>query len=284
MAHLPQDVVQAVNQINQQVQNLQAQFDAAAQAAAAQVVQPAPAPVHIHYRGIQFAEFDAEGKNPEVDFETWEQRIRLVCGAQGYIYNETLIQAILALFKGRAALMVRSLGHDIAELGTLDILLGRLRQIFVSPAYRDKARAAFHGHTQQKGESLLAFWATLQSLYDRAFDANDRNERILIRQFVSSIANEEIMKQLLLQNNEDATYQEVLDEAMRIEGTLELVQLHKIRLAHGGQMQTQPNMMMFPTTSRGASGAGGVVPMDIGNLSINDHPRGRGRGRGRGQQ
>ena len=51
--------------------------------------------------------------------------MRLVCGASGYPYNENLIQAILALFKGRAALMVRSLGHDAAELDTLDVLLER---------------------------------------------------------------------------------------------------------------------------------------------------------------
>ena len=73
MANLPQDATQAILQINQQVQNLQAQFDAAAHAAAAANPPIAPVPMGIRFRGIQFAEFDAEGKNPEVDFETWEQ-------------------------------------------------------------------------------------------------------------------------------------------------------------------------------------------------------------------
>ena len=276
---------QAIQQLQQQVLGLQQAFDQAAQAA--QQAQAAPvAPVvqvgGARFRGIQFAEFDAEGRNPEVDFETWEQRVRLVCGAQGYVYNENLIQAILALFKGRAALMVRSLGHDVAQLATLDILLQRLRQIFVSPSYRDKARAAFYGRTQQKGESLISFWGTLRSLYERAFTENDQNERILVKQFIASINNEEVMKTLLLENDEDATYQEILDEAMRIEGSLEILQLNKERLARGGQLSAQQNMLMLPSASRGNTG--GVVPMEIGNLSIQDNQRGRGRGRGQQQQ
>ena len=274
-----QDPNQVLHQLGNQVQQLQAAFDAAA-AAAQNAPGPAPIQAGIRFRGIQFAEFDAEGRNPEVDFETWEQRVRLVCGAQGYPYNENLIQAILALFKGRAALMVRSLGHDAGELDTLDVLLERLRHIFVSPSYRDKARSAFYGRTQLKGESLIAFWATLRSLYERAFNAADQNERILVKQFIASISNKEIMRELLLNNDEDATYQNILDEAMRIEGTLEILQLNQERLARGGQLSTQQNMMMFPSNSRGGAGAGGVVPMEIGNLSIQDNQRGRGRGRG----
>ena len=123
------------------------------------------------------------------------------------------------------------------------------RQIFVSPSYRDKARAAFYGHTQQKGESLIAFWATLRSLYERAFNAADHNKRILVKQLIASISNKEIMRELLLNNDEDATYQNILDEAMRIEGTLEILQLNQEWLARGGQLSTQQNIMMFPSNS-----------------------------------
>jgi len=292
---LPADPLQALQQLNNQVHNLQQlnnqvhnlqqAFDAAAAAAAAAppAAPLAVAPVQVGPRfRLQFAEFDAEGRNPEVDFETWEQRVRLVCGAQGYAYNEMLIQAILALFKGRAALMIRSLGHDAAELNTLDVLLERLRQIFVSPAYRDKARSAFYSRVQQKNETLIAFHATLRSLWERAFDAADQNERILVKQFIASISNKEVMKQLLLENDEDATYQNVLEEAMRIEGTLEILQLNQERLARGGQLSTQQHLMMLPPAR--APAGGGAVPMEIGNLSIQDNQRGRGRGRGRGQQ
>jgi len=277
---LPQDAGQAILFIHNELQQVQQQLNAA----------PAVAPVQVGPRfRLQFAEFDAEGRNPEVDFETWEQRVRLVCGAQGYVYNENLIQAILALFKGRAALMIRSLGHDVAELNTLDVLLERLRQIFVSPAYRDKARAAFYSRIQQRGETLIAFHATLRSLWERAFVEADRNERILIKQFISSITNQEVMKQLLLENDDNATYQEILEEAMRIDGTLEILQLNQERLNRGGQLSTQQHLMMLPSATRVTSG-GGAVPMEIGNLSLEDgqqsgrnQQRGRqGRGQGRG--
>ena len=77
--------------------------------------------------------------------------------SQGYVFNENLMRAILAQFKGRAALMIRSLGENIAAVADLDVFLARIRQIFGPPANQAKARSAFLRRTQQKKETLIAY-------------------------------------------------------------------------------------------------------------------------------
>ena len=91
------------------------------------------------------------------------------------------------------------------------------------------------------------------------------------------------MEQLLLNEN-IPNYQALCDEAMRLEGTFEMVAINQERLAHGGEFTVQQQMLMLPSAPRGAAGSAGV-PMEIGNLSSRDNQRGRGRGRGqtRGQ-
>ena len=68
---------------------------------------------------------------------------------------------------------------------------------------------------------------------------------------------------------------------MRLEGTFELITLNQERLAHGGEMMAQQQMMMLPAARHQPA----PIPMEIGNLSLRDNNRGRGRGRGqpRGQ-
>ena len=290
-APLPDHGGEAIIQLNQRLHQLQINMqnlqNAAAAAAAAPAPGPAEAPIQVGPRfRLNFSEYSGEGSNPEQDYESWEQQTRFVCGAQGYIFNENLMRAILAQFKGRAALMIRSLGENIAALADLDVFLARIRQIFVSPAYQAKARSAFLRRTQQKKETLIAYHSTMRALWERAFPEAERQEAVLIRQFIAGLQNQKVMEQLHLNEN-IPNYQDLCDEAIQLEaleGTFEMVAINQERLAHGGEFTVQQQMLMLPSAPRGAAGTAGV-PMERGNLSFRDNHQGCGRGRGqiRGQ-
>ena len=282
-APLPDHGGEAIIQLNLRLHQLQINMqnlqNAAAAGAAAPAPGPAVAPIQVGpcFR-LNFSEYSGEGSNPEQDYESWEQQTRFVCGAQGYIFNENLMRAILAQFKGRAALMIRSLGENIAAVADLDTFLARIRQIFVSPAYQAKARSAFLRRTQQKRETLIAYHSTMRALWERAFPEAERQEAVLICQFIAGLQNQKVMEQLLLNEN-IPNYQALWDEAMRLEGTFEMVAINQERLAHGGEFTVQQQMLMLPSAPRSAAGTAGI-PMEIGNLSSRDNHRGRGRGRG----
>ena len=72
----------------------------------------------------------------------------------------------MANLAGPAALMIRSLGKNIGNIATLDELMLRLRQIFVSPAYLAKARFVFMTRIEQKHEILIAYHATIRTLWE----------------------------------------------------------------------------------------------------------------------
>jgi len=152
----------------------------------------------------------------------------------------------------------------------------------------EKARAAFLLQMQQADESIIAYNSTMRALWEKAYDENERQEGLLIRQFIAGLANSKIMTQMSL-NAEARNYQETLEEAMRLEGTFEIIRMNEARRAHGGQLTAQHQMMMMSNSTRNG-GRSEAVPMEIGNLTISgktdqrgkNKSRGQGRGRGRG--
>lgn len=295
---LPQNVGEAIDELNRRLAVLRVdvnnEFNNVAQnvgvhAAAAAAANPAAhIAAHIAPRfRINFTDYNAESQTPEQDFESWEQQTRFVCGAQGYAYTEQLVRAILAQFKGRAALMVRNLGENIAGIPDLDALMDRLRLVFVSPSYQAKALSTYYRRTQQPNESIIQYHSSLRALWERAFSVTDRQESSLIRHFISGLKNREIRKELTVHDDNDVRdYQSVCEKAMKMEGALDVVAIDDERIARGGEYTAHRQLMMIPTTPRtGGGGNGGVVPMEIGNISTQNTRRGRGRGRGnsRGQ-
>jgi hypothetical protein len=262
-------LVQGLNALHAQVQNIPA-------AAAA-----APVRFRLHFDTYSFEEPD-----PQSAFDNFEQNVRVVTAAMGYPFPD-VCNAVIGQLRGKAAQMVRDLVGNYNQFADLNAFLARLRQVFVSPAYQEKARAAFYLRLQQKGESIVAYHGIMRALWEKAFPADQRQEVTLIRQFIAGLISPKIMEQLHIRNFN--TSQEALNEAMRFEGTYEILAMNIRRRENRGQLEPNPHMFLDTHSSvKGTSASSAPEPMEVGNFNQRGNSRGRGRGgnrgRGRGNQ
>lgn len=262
-------LVLAMNQLNNQIAAQQQIIDNLQNAPAAAAAAPAP-----RYR-LNFATYSFEGNNPEADYDAFEQNVRVVAACQQYPFPG-VCDAIIAQLRGRAAHMARDLVGRYDDFATVDEFLARLRSIFVSPAYMEKARAAFMVRLQDKNETIIAYHGIMRSLWEKAFVEDQRQEALLIRQFIAGLRNAEIMKELSLQNFDN--YRDVLAEAMRLEGTFEILKMNIERREKQGQYTAQQAMMMMTPQSKSSTTE--AVPMDVGAVNSNTNHSNRGRGNG----
>jgi hypothetical protein len=215
---------------------------------------------------LKFTTYSGELGDVFADFLRFEMNIRLVTKVMGY-KMPTVATAILGQLRGRALDIGRTLQNRETEYETLDDFLTKLRSLFVSPAYKEKARAAFLSRKQGPEESIIVFHGTLSALFEAAYEERDRQAATLIRQFVSGLRNPEIVKQLIIAKPE--TYQAALESALRWEGDLDVVALTLQWQRKGGQGVLNHSIAGTPSASNG----GGGEPMDIGAMRY-----GRGRG------
>jgi hypothetical protein len=75
---------------------------------------------------------------------------------------------------------------------TLDGMLTRYQNRFISAAAGDMARADLQSATQRPAESVLAFHARIRSLYNRAFPNAQAQPAILIQCFVKGLINQQV--------------------------------------------------------------------------------------------
>jgi len=276
---LAQLQAQVQNQ-NQEIANQNAVIANLQAAAAAAPAAPAPAAAAGPRFRLNFATYSAEGPNAESDYEAFEQNVRVVARAQQYPYPD-VCNAIIAQMRGRAAHMVRDLVGHFDDFADLDAFLDRLRQIFISPAFMEKARSAFYLRMQQKNESIISYHGTMRSLFEKAFHEDERHPEVLRRQFIAGLLNVKIMEELHL-NAGNMDYRELLAEAMRLEGSYEILRMNQQRRQQGGQLTAQQNLMMLQHP--GTVPATGGTPMELGNINKSPStagPRPRGDQRGR---
>lgn len=248
-------------------------------------INPAGAAQPIRFR-LQYDTYSYEGTDPQSDFDNFEQNVRVVTAAMQYPFP-AVCNAIIGQMRGTAAQMVRDLAGNYDQYHDLNEFLDRLRQIFVSPAYREKARAAFESRRQMKNETIIAFHGILRSLWEKSFPVEERQVATLTRQFISGLRNHKIVEKLIDQQPE--TYEAALQEAMRLEGNSEILNMI-IRRQQGedsGSLHQQ-----FPSKSGVQSHQNQITnvpsnapePMEIGNISYHkqgsNYPHGRGKGRG----
>ena len=98
----------------------------------------------------------------------------------------------------------------------------------------------------------------------------ERQETNLIRQFVAGLQDPRINERLHL--SPQATYNAALEEALRLEGTYEVINIEAQRRNQSGRIRS------LPPHSYGLTVGSGPEPMDIGHVSFGQHMRGRGRG------
>lgn len=255
MAQALQEQQQRIGQLTQQLQALQLQVQA----------QPGAALVRWN---LKFDTFSFEGPNPAQDYDRFEQNCRMVSRVMGYQVPDVCF-AILGQLRGKAADMGRSLIGTEGDYPNIDAFFTRLRSLFVSPAYQEKARSAFLSRIQQPSESVIAFHGILRSLWEKAYPVAERQETNLIRQFVAGLQDPRINERLHLAPQPN--YNAALEEALRLEGTYEVINIEAQRRNQRGRTGS------LPTHTYGLTGGSGPEPMDIGNVSFGN-ARGQGRG------
>ena len=221
---------QALQQLQQQQHTID-QLTQRLQALQAQVAAPAAGAV-VRWN-LKFDTFSFEGPQPAQDYDRFEQNCRMVCQVMGYRVPE-VCYAILGQLRGKAADMGRSLVGTERDYADLNAFLLRLRSLFVSPAYQEKARSAFLSRIQQPDESIIAFHGILRSLWEKAYTEAERQEAHLIRQFVAGIQDIRVNERLHL--NPQADYNATLAEALRLEGTFEVINIEAKRRNLNGKM------------------------------------------------
>jgi len=135
---------------------------------------------------VQFDTFSFEGTDPQADFDNFEQNVRCVIAAMNYPYPQ-VCNVIIGQMRGTAAHMVRDLVGNYAPYVDLNAFLNRLRQIFVSPAYREKARVEFETRIQKENENTVIYHGAMRALWQRAFPVAERQEPELIGRFVAGL-------------------------------------------------------------------------------------------------
>lgn len=208
---------------------------------------------------VQFDTFSFEGPDPQADFDNFEQNVRCVIAAMNYPYPE-VCNVIVGQMRGTAAQMVRDIVGNYQPYPDLNAFLNRLRQIFVSPAYREKARVEFETRIQKETENTVIYHGAMRALWQRAFPVAERQEQELIRRFIAGLRNRKVNEGMHLLNI--ANYREAIQEAMRLEATYEIINIEAKRRQNGG-------VGMLPNTTATGNQAGAQAePMEIGNLSM----------------
>jgi hypothetical protein len=249
----------AYQQLRAELEALRAHAPPAGDAAVGGAVAAAP-----RYN-IKFDTFDFSGDDPQAAFDRFETNVRMVSQVMRYQVPD-VCYAVLGQLRGRAADIGRSLVGTERTYASLDTFLMRLRELFVSPAYQEQARAAFQTLLQGQNK-IIIFHGQLKALFDKAFTGVEKQERMLIRRFIAGLTSEKIAEQLHL--NFPPTYQVALTEALRLEGTYDIVRQEKRWRESGAR-----GALNMPTTMHDAApapmiaaGAGGVEPMEIGQLN-----------------
>ncbi len=157
------------------IENLATQFHNALRE-----VNPAGATQPIRFR-LQYDTYSYEGTDSQSAFDNFEQNVRVVTAAMQYPFP-AVCNAIIGQMRGTAAQMVSDLARNYGQYHDLDEFLDRLRQIFVSPAYREKVRAAFESRRQTKNDPFV----------EKSFPADERQVATLTRQFISGLRNQSL--------------------------------------------------------------------------------------------
>jgi hypothetical protein len=140
---------------------------------------------------LKFDTFTFESADPQAEFDRFEQNVKMVATVMKYRAPE-VCSAVLGQMRGKAADIARSLIGTEDEYRDLDEFMLCLRSLFVSPAYQEKARSAFLARIQKPRENIIAFHGVLKTLFEKAYQGEERNEITLIRQFVAGLRNSQI--------------------------------------------------------------------------------------------
>lgn len=181
--------------------------------------------------------------------------------------------AIKGALEGVALDVARSTEPE--DYNNLEEFLAALRELFLTPAFKRKARADFLTRIQRPGEDIAVFHGILKDLWERAYEQSERNENHLIEQFIAGMTHREANKQLHMDNavgNLPTKYKDVLVRASSIISECQIIEQEERRRAASGHGEAERNPSLWlqaapappaPTPSPFPP----PVPMEIGAVT-----------------
>ncbi len=182
---------------------------------------------------VKLPSFNAS--RPE-EYSRFEQAARSAVKANNWQWPAAG-HAIVSALEGTAMDMARSTKPE--DYTTLEDFFTALRELFLSPSFKKKARAEFVTRIQRPGEDIAVFHGLLKDLWERAYESHERVESYLIDQFIAGISHSEANKQLHMENAAGrlpTDYKGVLVRALGVISACQLIAQEEQRRAAGGQV------------------------------------------------
>jgi len=209
-----------------------------------------------HGKTIKLETFDGSGQPP---FVQWSFHAREMLEAAN-LQPPSSLHLIMGALRGSALEIARGLREEIRGITTNQDFLDRLKELFVSPAHKQKAQAEFARRIQGQKEGIKVFHGLLKQLYHDAYDEEDQREAELIEHFIQGLKNRTLKRKLydlIAINRFPTTYYEALDLAMTYMASEERTTIDSASNQTWHKPTRQP----------------GTEPMDIGACRL--HPRAR---------
>ena len=233
-----------------------------------QQVQPPGNPVAERtYCNVKLPKYDGT----DTQFHRFEQGCRNAVQANRWGWPSAGF-AVLSALEGSAVDIARSVVPT--DYTDLDAFMVALRQLYVSPAFKRKARSEFLTRLQRNGESPTAFHGELKMLFDLAYDPAERNAGQLIEQFVAGLSHRKAYEQLHLMSaggnlptgTNPGDYKDVLVLCLSLIAQYDIMEQEQKRRENGGRGEIERLHLAppLPAAYAPATYIAGPVPMEIG--------------------
>ena len=146
--------------------------------------------------------------------QLWARQVRNIIMANpnfNQLPIESLLARILVSLAGKAAIMCQHITGD--TYGTVEELLEAIGNATCGGAIQEKANNLFLNRLQHKSEDINQFCASLQMLFNRAFDEDQRSYLTFSRQFLSGLRDRDVAKAIIEREPPVAHNVEALCEA-----------------------------------------------------------------------
>lgn len=240
----------------------------------------APRPPNVHIRPFRAVS--------DQEFYRWQRHLTCTAQLNRWEDGDTLLAALGAM-EGHAADMTQNLSPALEAYAGLDGFLSTLRGIFITPVYKDLAKAEFGKRIQGKGEDIKVFHSLLAALWKDAYQDEEEpwrgNAGLAVpagqnRQEAPGFRNRRLMDQFLaglrdfslrtdVRNsmviNQIDDYQTLLERCLAFYANRERSHMDERRIRFGTSATPySPQQMGMQHVVKGRMG--GPEPMDIGAI------------------
>jgi hypothetical protein len=199
------------------------------------------------------------------DFQGWSFHVEMQLTASGLNPPHSLY-LILGALRGPALHIARVVQPEILSYRTHEAFLYKLKTLFVSPAHKEQARAAYERRVQGKREGIRVYHGLLLQLYNDAFGPEERRETDLIQHFIAGIQVRSLVRKihdLKVIDKYPPSYPSALDICLHYMAEDERIDLESHRLQSRGYQAANSDFGYKRGQNR-------PEPMDIGACKL--HP------------